>query len=129
MGKVSMNWLTTGHSGRACKAEAIYTKINKQTGQVTSSKLCHPFEGEASADQVKQRTRFGKVSSACQEFLRTGKTTENAEYKAAVAGYKSQHKVGSLLGYLMQKIADGRPGKTEPEYRAIVKGWIDDPDE
>lgn len=127
MGKVTMNWLITGHSGRACKADAVYTKINKVTGKVTSSKLCHPYEGEASELQVKQRTRFGKVASACQTLIRDGADLEQPEYEEALAGYKSQHKCGSLLGYMMQKITDTRPGKTEPEYRAVVKGWVSDP--
>lgn len=124
MGKVTMNWLTTGHSGRACKADSVYTKINRQTHQVTSSKLCNPYQGEASSLQIQHRSRFGIVSKACQEFIKKGKAQPTAEFNEIVKAYKAQHKCGSLLGYLMQKITDTRVGKTELEHRAIVKGWV-----
>ena len=42
MGKVQGNWLTGAHSGRACKHENIYTKVDKKTGACYSVKLCNP---------------------------------------------------------------------------------------
>lgn len=121
-----MNWLTTGHSGRACKEDAVYTKINKRTGKVTSSKLCHPYDGDASQKQIKQRSRFGLVSKACQDLIKEGKNGGSEKYDLMLKAYNSQRKCGSMLGFMMQKIQDTRPGKTESEYRAIIKGWIED---
>ena len=42
MGKVSGNWITGAHSGRACRQDDIYTKVNKKTGACYSVKLCNP---------------------------------------------------------------------------------------
>ena len=42
MGIVHGNWLTGTHSGRACKHEKVYTRVNKKTGQCYSAQLCNP---------------------------------------------------------------------------------------
>ena len=42
MGIVHGNWLTGTHSGRACRHENVYTRVNKKTGQCYSAQLCPP---------------------------------------------------------------------------------------
>ena len=43
MGKVSGNWITGAHSGRACRRDDIYTKVKKDQGTVPDSCLSCEF--------------------------------------------------------------------------------------
>ena len=60
MGIVHGNWLTGTHSGRACKHENVYTRVNKKTGQCYSAQLCNPNpyrneKQQAAAAQLRAR--------------------------------------------------------------------------
>ena len=57
MGKVQGNWITGAHSGRACKHEDIYTKINKKTGACYSVKLCNPCTQQEKREIYDKKSR------------------------------------------------------------------------
>ena len=84
---------------KVCEHSDVYFRTNKQTGKVTTGKLCNPSTKEPSAAQIKAKERFAKVSAAVRTVLEN--PTEKAE-----AEYKSQHKYGSLFGYAMHKLND-----------------------
>ena len=86
MGKVYGNWVTGLHSGRACKHDDIYTKVNKKTGQCYSVKLCHPNTNQTES-QKKTVSAFGKVNAAIASWIKTekAKSTPSEAYLKAVA--------------------------------------------
>ena len=100
MAKIKPMALVESMSQKVCEHSNVYFRTNKQTGAVYSGKLCNPYEGEPSADQVANRTRFGKVSVAVKARLAA---LAGADKEKFVAAYKSQHKIGSLYGYAFKK--------------------------
>ena len=84
---------------KVCEHSDVYFRTNKQTGKVTTGKLCNPSTKAPSAAQTAAKARFAKVAAAVRTIL------EDATQKAALeAEYKAQHKYGSLLGYAMHRL-------------------------
>ena len=84
---------------KVCEHSDVYFRTNKQTGKVTTGKLCYPSTKEASAAQTKAKERFAKVVAAVRTVL--ADPTEKAKLEAE---YKAQTKIGSLFGYAMKKL-------------------------
>ena len=84
---------------KVCEHSDVYFRVNKQTGKVTTGKLCNPSTKAPSAAQTAAKNRFAKVVAAVRTILAdpTEKATLQAEYKA-------QHTYGSLFGYAMHKL-------------------------
>ena len=86
---------------KVCMHSDTYFRTNKQTGKVTTGKLCYPSTKAPSASQIAVKARFAKVVAAIRLLL--ADPTEKAKLQAE---YKSQHKYGSLFGYAMHKLND-----------------------
>ena len=84
---------------KVCEHSDVYFRTNKQTGKVTTGKLCYPSTKEPSAAQTKAKERFAKVVAAVRTVL--ADPTEKAKLEAE---YKAQTKIGSLFGYAMKKL-------------------------
>ena len=84
---------------KVCEHSDVYFRTNKQTGKVTTGKLCNPSTKEPSAAQVAAKARFAKVTTAVRAIL--ADSTEKAKLQAE---YKAQTKYGSLFGYAMHKL-------------------------
>lgn len=84
---------------KVCEHSDVYFRVNKQTGKVTTGKLCNPSDKEPSAAQVAAKSRFVKVQAAVRTIL--SDPTEKAKLEAE---YKAQHVYGSLFGYAMHKL-------------------------
>ena len=84
---------------KVCEHSDVYFRVNKQTGKVTTGKLCYPSTQAPSAAQSAAKARFAKVATAVRAIL--ADPTEKAKLQAE---YKSQHKHGSLFGYAMHKL-------------------------
>ncbi len=84
---------------KVCMHSDVYFRTNKQTGRVTTGKLCNPSTKEPSENQVKAKARFEKVVAAVRAIL--ADSTEKAKLQAE---FKSQTKYGSLFGYAMHKL-------------------------
>ena len=93
--------LVESMSQKVCMHSDVYFRTNKVTGVVYSGKLCNPYTGELSTNQKANLSRFGKVSKAIRARLQALEGTD--DYKALVAAYKSQTKIGSLFGYVFKK--------------------------
>lgn len=105
MGKLSGNWITGAHSGRACNHDDIYTKVDKKTGACYSVKLCNP-NTDWSEDQLAQRTSFGAISSAISQWIKTNKVSgasKNADYEKVKKMYDRQSKYSTLRGMMYAK--------------------------
>ena len=104
MGKVTGNWLTGAHSGRACRHEDVYTKINKKTGACYSVKLCNPNTNRTEA-QVKTVNAFGMVSKAISAWINEQKAmaVPSADYSKVLKMYKRQTRYSSLRGMMLAK--------------------------
>ena len=85
---------------KVCEHSDVYFRTNKQTGKVTTGKLCNPSTKEPSAAQIAAKARFAKVSAAVRAIL-AGTSEQKTQL---VAEYKAQHKYGSLFGYAMHKL-------------------------
>ena len=86
-------------SKKVCMHSDVYFRTNRQTGKVTTGKLCYPSTKEPSAAQTTAKARFAKVAAAIRTLL-----TDPTEKAKLLAEYKAQHKVGSLFGYAMKKL-------------------------
>ena len=104
MGIVHGNWLTGTHSGRACKHEKVYTRVNKKTGQCYSAQLCNPnpYRNET---QKKVTTAFAVVSAAISAWIATekAKSTPSEEFKKVKLAFDRQTRYSTLRGMMMAK--------------------------
>ena len=104
MGIVHGNWLTGTHSGRACKHEKVYTRVNKKTGQCYSAQLCNPnpYRNEK---QQKVTTAFAVVSAAISAWIATEKTKSipSEDFKKVKLAFDRQTRYSTLRGMMMAK--------------------------
>ena len=104
MGIVHGNWLTGTHSGRACKHENVYTRVNKKTGQCYSAQLCNPnpYRNEK---QQKVTTAFAVVSAAISAWIATekAKSTPSEDFKKVKLAFDRQTRYSTLRGMMMAK--------------------------
>ena len=99
MGKVSGNWVTGRHSGRACRHDDIYTKVDRKTGACYSVKLCNP-NTDWTEMQMRQRTSFGTISSAINTWLKEAQQTSSADYLKVKRMYDRQTRYSTLRGMM-----------------------------
>ena len=104
MGKVYGNWVTGLHSGRACKHDDIYTKVNKKTGACYSVKLCNPNTNQTES-QKKTVSAFGKVNAAVAAWIKAekAKSTPSEAYLKVVAVFNRQNRYATLRGMIIAK--------------------------
>ena len=102
MGKVSGNWVTGRHSGRACRHDDIYTKVDRKTGACYSVKLCHPNTTWTETQQ-RQRTSFGTISSAISAWLKEARQSASADYLKVKKMYDRQTRYSTLRGMIYAK--------------------------
>ena len=104
MGIVHGNWLTGKHSGRACKHENVYTRVNKKTGQCYSAQLCNPnpYRNEK---QKKVTTAFAVISAAISAWIATekAKSTPSDDFKKVKLAFDRQTRYSTLRGMMMAK--------------------------
>ena len=102
MGKVTGNWLTGAHSGRACRHEDIYTRTDRKTGACYSAKLCNPVT-EWTETQKAQRASFGAISSAISAWIKAESVKPSADYVKVKRMYDRQMKYSTLRGMMYAK--------------------------
>ena len=102
MGTVKGNWLTGAHSGRACRHDDIYTRVDSKTGKCYSAKLCNPSES-VSESQITQRSNFGAISAAISAWIKTEKEANSADYQRVKKAFDRQKRYGTLRGYMMAR--------------------------
>ena len=104
MGIVHGNWLTGTHSGRACKHEKVYTRVNRKTGACYSAQLCNPnpYRNEK---QQKVTTAFAVVSAAISAWIATekAKSAPSEEFKKVKVAFDRQTRYSTLRGMMMAK--------------------------
>ena len=104
MGIVHGNWLTGTHSGRACKHEKVYTRVNRKTGACYSAQLCNPnpYRNEK---QQKVTTAFAVVSAAISAWIATekAKSAPSDEFKKVKLAFDRQTRYSTLRGMMMAK--------------------------
>ena len=84
---------------KVCEHSDVYFRTNKQTGKVTTGKICYPSTKAPSAAQTAAKARFAKVVAAVRTIL--ADATEKAKLEKE---YMAQTKYGSLFGYAMHKL-------------------------
>ncbi len=106
MAKIRPMGLIESMSGKVCMHSDVYFRTNKRNGNVSSGKLCNPFDGEPTADQVEVRTNFATAAATAKAIVHaTATDTENyaklQEYKAAYDNNRSFG--GNLYSYIFTK--------------------------
>ena len=102
MGKVTGNWLTGVHSGRACRHEDIYTRVNTKTGACYSAKLCNP-NTNWTEKQRSQRNLFTLVTMAINSWINENKQSNSEEYLKVKRLFDRQTKYATLRGMMFAK--------------------------
>ena len=102
MGKVYGNWITGVHSGRACRQDDIYTKVNKKTGACYSVKLCNPNTNWSEA-VLNHRNVFAAVSSALCAWIKAEKEKNSEDYQKVKKMYDRQIRFSTLRGMMYAK--------------------------
>mgnify|MGYP003292953524 CR=1 FL=1 len=104
MSKIKPMALIESMSGNVCMHSDVYFRTNKRSGQVSTGKLCHPFKGEPSTDQLAQRTKFATAVASAKTILHatapTGGETASENYtklQSYQASYKSHPTYGGSL--------------------------------
>lgn len=100
MSKIKPIAIIQSMSGKVCEHSDMYFRTNRQTGAVSTGKVCYPTDAEPTEAQIKAKERFAKVSEAVDAILLDPE--QKAQYMAA---FKAQHKVGTLRGYIFKKIS------------------------
>ena len=83
--------------GKVCGHSNKYFAVRYGT-QYTGT-ICNPYTGEPTEAQIKVQTRFTKLADAARTIL--ADPEQRAKYEKT---YKAQHRIGSLLGYVVKKI-------------------------
>ncbi len=99
MSKIKPIAIVESMSGKVCQHSDMYFRTNRQTNEVCTGKLCNPSEATPTEAQLKVQTRFTKLTDAARAIL--ADPEQRTKYEKA---YKAQHRVGSLLGYVVKKI-------------------------
>ena len=102
MGRVSGNWITGAHSGRACRHDDIYTKVNKKTGACYSVRLCNPNTNWSEA-VIGHRNVFAAVSSALCAWIKAEKEKNSADYQKVKKAFDRQTRYSTIRGYMYAK--------------------------
>ena len=102
MGKLTGNWLTGAHSGRACRHEDIYTKVNKKTGACYSAKLCNPVT-VWTEKQLAHRVSFGAISAAISAWIKAESVSGSEDYMKVKRMFDRQSKFATLRGMMYAK--------------------------
>lgn len=99
MSKIKPIAIVESMSGKVCQHSDMYFRTNRQTSEVSTGKLCNPSDAEPTEAQIKVQTRFTKLGDAARAIL--ADPEQRVKYETA---YKAQHRIGSLLGYVIKKI-------------------------
>ena len=102
MGKLTGNWITGAHSGRACRHEDIYTKVNKKTGACYSAKLCNPVT-VWTEKQLAHRVSFGAISAAISAWIKAESVSGSEDYMKVKRMFDRQSKFATLRGMMYAK--------------------------
>lgn len=97
-------------SGKVCMHSKMYFRTNRQTGKVTTGKVCYHSTKPASEKQLAQNQAFGTLSTQAHAWIATNNPKEGeptAEGKKMYAAYLAQHTVGSYLGFIAKRIKAG----------------------
>jgi hypothetical protein len=86
-------------SGKVCEHSDMYFRTNKQTLKTVTGKICNPSDAEPTEAQLKVQNRFAKITDAARAIM--ADPDQRAIYEPA---YKKQHRIGSLLGYIIKRI-------------------------
>ena len=106
MSKIQPMALIQSMSGKVCMHSDVYFRTNKRTGNVSSGKLCNPYTGEPTANQVAKRTNFATAAATAKAIVRaTATDTENyaklQNYKASYANARNFG--GNLYSFIFSK--------------------------
>ena len=99
MSKIRPISIIQSMSGKVCEHSDMYFRTNRQTQAVYTGKICAPSDAEPTEAQLKTQTRFTKLSEAARLII--ADPEQRSKYEKA---YKKQHRIGSLLGYIITRI-------------------------
>lgn len=99
MSKIRPLEVISSMSGKVCTHSKMYFRTNTFNGSVSTGKMCFPFKGEPTEDQVAAKARFKAVTTAVRARIAALTTDEKAKLRAAAKAAQA----GSVFGYAMHK--------------------------
>ena len=106
MAKIKPMVLIESMSGKVCGHSDMSFVHNKKTGRVHTMKVCNPYEGPRSANQIAQMTKFQLAVAAAKAVNNaTSEDQDQTNYQkkqAYVAAFKAQKNNPSLFSFIVQ---------------------------
>ena len=100
--------LVENMSGKVCEHSNVYFRTNRRTGAVTSGKLCNPYQGEPTENQVAVRNKFKTAQAAAKAILHASSSDSDQANYTKLQTYKAQYDAnpkfgGSLYNWIVKK--------------------------
>ena len=106
MAKVKPMALIESLSGKVCGHSDTSFVHNKRTGRVHTMKMCNPYDGPKSANQIAQMTKFQTAVAAAKAVNNaTSEDQDQTNYQkklAYKAAFKAQHENPSFFSFIVQ---------------------------
>ena len=93
MSQIKPMELVESMHGKICEHSDMY--FFRRNGKVFSGKICYPYKGDPSADQLAARAKFRTAQTAAKTAL--ADSAQRAVYETA---FKRQKKYTTLYGYV-----------------------------
>ncbi|MCQ2340854.1 MAG: hypothetical protein MJZ48_00105 [Paludibacteraceae bacterium] len=108
MAKIKPMALVESMSGKVCMHSDVYFRTNKRSGAVSTGKLCNPFSGEPSEDQMAVRSNFSTAVTAAKAILAAKSTDTDQGNYTKLQTYKAQYDAnpkfgGTLYNWILKK--------------------------
>ncbi|MCQ2346243.1 MAG: hypothetical protein MJZ82_05735 [Paludibacteraceae bacterium] len=91
MSKIVPMALVQSMSGKVCMHSDVYFRTNKRTGDVYSGKMCYPYEGEPTENQVAVRTAFTAACASAKAICAAKSTDSDQALYTKQQAYRSSY--------------------------------------
>lgn len=102
--------LVENMSGKVCEHSNVYFRTNRRNGAVTSGKLCNPYQGEPTENQVAVRNKFKTAQAAAKAILHASSSDSDQANYTKLQNYKASYDAlspvkfgGSLFNFILKK--------------------------
>lgn len=108
MAKIKPMALIETMKGKVCMHSDVYFRVNKRNGQVSTGKMCNPYEGEPSTAQTAVRAAFSTAVQSAKAILAAKATDEDqsnyTKLQTYTAAYNADSKFGgTLYSFIVKK--------------------------
>ena len=100
--------LVESMSGSVCMHSDVYFRTNKRSGVVSTGKLCNPYTGAPSENQMAVRSNFTTAVASAKAILAAKSTDEVQTNYTKLQTYQAQYDAnpkfgGTLYNWILKK--------------------------